>query len=271
MAAVQHVLEALARIPQQYRSDDFTFEPAVPEPDPPPPGPDVPTDGPGGAIFVPANATDFTELGQAAPQSLWLSQELAGNPADSIGALSLSALNTPGYGAAVAGWTRLGLTTANGGIQRFVLPSGTGPSPAATSQLWGAYIDFTAAPAATRVFFGLQGTTSCDARLLTTGRLRFSVNGVTVDGSVDHLGDGVHPIFLLFDRTNARAVLYSDQEKIVGTFAAGVNDGNKGLGSGAGAACSMVWACMYSGAPAEKSDAQVKSLLTALGWSIPWT
>jgi hypothetical protein len=33
----------------------------------------------------------------------------------------------------------------------------------------------------------------------------------------------------------------------------------------------MVWACLFTGAAAEKSDAQVKSLLQALGWAVPWT
>jgi hypothetical protein len=231
--------------------------------------PSVPSDG--GGIFVPGSAADFALLGEAAPQSLWLCQEASGNLADSIGALPLTPLNGPSYQQAVAGWTRLGAAIADVTTQRFVLQSGVGPNPGTTSQLWIAYIDVTATPGATRRLWGLGGTTPCDARITNAPVCRLTVDAASADGTANPVGGGVRPYVVLYDRTNSRAVLYTDQEKIVGTYAAGVNDGNKGLGPATGPSAAMVWACLFTGAAAEKSDAQVKSLLQALGWAVPWT
>lgn len=233
----------------------------------------VPADGPGGAIFVPENAGHFTTLGQAAPQHLWLCQDAAAgvDAAPAIGALSLSGLNGPSYEQAVSGWTRLGLGIADGTAQRFVLGSGVGPDPTTTSQLWLAYIDLTATPAATRRLFGLGGATPCDARVTTGPLARLTVAAVSADGAANPVTGGVRPVAVLYDRTNSRAVLYTDQEKTVGTYSGTVTDGIKGFGTGTAPAALMLWACLYTGAAAEISDAQVKSMLQALGWTIPWT
>lgn len=202
----------------------------------------------------------------------WGFQDLAsGDIAATVGT-NLTTTGTLDPQTARAGWTRKAMRyTATAG-ERSVLAAGVSPNPGTESVLWIYYVDFTAAAAA-NFLVATNSANPLRQMMTAAGLLRIHVNGVNTDGASDHAAGGVRPIVLLFDRTNSRAMLYSDLEKITGTYSAGVTDGTKGIGM-AGAsplAGDVLWMLTFAGANAEWSDANVKSFLTALGWSIPWS
>lgn len=231
-------------------------------------------------IYVPADAGQWTQfrtaagLAMANPDSLWLCQEAAGNLADSIGALPLTAVGAPVYQQAVAGWTRKGVAaSADGVADRFHLATGVGPSPATTSQLWLALMLMPATPVgATRFHMGLNvasGTNSVrHGHLVTSGLPRVQVSGVTADGA-NSISTEFHACAIKYDRTNNVANAYTLDEKIVGTYSAAINDGAKGFCNASLA--KVVYACMWSGANAEVSDANLKALLQAMGFAPAWS
>lgn len=238
---------------------------------------DTARDGPSSAIRVPLTAFQWSMLGYA-PSGMWLAQEASGNLADTIGALTLTANATPLYQQAVAGWSRTASAFSQVTNQRFTAASGVGPNPASTSVLWVAYWVNQTAPG------GLRGILHAGANvgiaMSNVGNvLRLSVVGVTADDSTTNpVGDDlVHPLALLYDRTNSRAVMATDEAKTVGTYNSGATDGAKGIGgatiaTGATPALSgAVYIFMFSGAAAEMSDAQLKTLFQTLGWTVPWS
>lgn len=227
---------------------------------------------------VPLNAFQWSLLGRT-PTALWLCQEAAGavNLADSIGSLTLTANATPLYQQAVAGWTRTASAFNQNTNQRFTMPSGTGPSPATTSTLWLAYWVNQTAPG------GLRGIMAAASNVFIANSnignvLRVSVVGVTADDATTNpVGDDlVHPLVLLYDRTNSRAMMYTDEAATTGTYNAGATDGNKGIGGITGATGSTaalsgsLYFVMFQGAAAELDDAAVRSLLQALNWTVAW-
>lgn len=236
-----------------------------------------PSDGPGGAIFAPASAADYTLLGVTAPNNLFLCQEASGNLADSIGSLTLTANGTPTYAQAMpTGWTRKGVGFTEGANQRFITAIATGPDPSATSVMYMAYaVCDNGSPAATRNILTCGTTLAIEHnsldRLLGDNVTTTATDSTTLPGA-DAL---VHPMVLVHDRTNSTFTMYTDEAKTVGTYNATAVDGNKGLG-GAGAITTafhgkVCYFAIWSGASAELSSAQVKSRLQALGWTIPWS
>ncbi len=76
-----------------------------------------------------------------------------------------------------------------------------------------------------------------------------------------------------YDRTGAVVVMYSDLDKTPGTYSASAVDQNKGFGAAATAAGAEVnmWGVMWSGSNSEISDANVKLMLQAMGYTIGWS
>jgi hypothetical protein len=241
----------------------------------------VTRDGTSG-IYVPANAAEWSTLIAAkslsisAPNSLWLSQEASGNLSDSIGSLAMTAGSTPSYQQAVTGWSRKAVSLADGTGQQFTAGVGVGPNPTTTSQLWLGIIAMPSTPVSTRAFWGINtnsvSTLACRVNHnVTTGKLALQVAGVTVNSATSH-SNGVHVIAVKYDRTNAAAVLYTDLNKTVGTYNSGVIDQIKGFGSAASGAEGMLYGAMWSGAAAEAlTDANMKALLQAMGYTISWS
>jgi hypothetical protein len=234
-------------------------------------------------IYVPASAGEWTAFRSATgisasnPDSLWLCQEAAGNLADSIGALTLTATGTVEYQQAAAGWSRQGVRLTDGTTEKFVAASAVGPSPATTSQAWLFIVALPATAANARSVMGLNcavGATRFVAiHLNASGGIRANCVGVNVDDVTSH-SSMVVPILLKYDRTNSEAKIYTSLVKVAGTYSAGVVDGDKGIGSAATAACASttLYGAMWSGAAAEAlTDANAKALLTAMGWSPPWS
>src|SRR6185295_13988613 len=193
-------------------------------------------------IAVPANATEwnsfrsYNKLSIANPNSLWLCQESSGNLADSIGALTLTAASGPTYRNAVAGWSRFGVGMADASVARFVAAAGVGPDPTTTSQTWMFIFSLPTVPAATRCLGGIttsNAVTCCKADWLVSGFPSINVVGVSTDGIVVH-SSATYPFMVTYNRTGLVAQTYTNREKVVGTYNAGVIDGNKGMGGSGG-------------------------------------
>ena len=219
------------------------------------------------------NFLAYNGLAAAVPNSMWLCQEAAGNLTDSIGTLTLTANAAPAYQQAATGHSRLGVQLAEVANQRFTAAAAAGPNPTTTSSLWLWFGEFTAAPSGTRVVLSVSdGAVNFRANILVTPRIRLSINAVNSDGVSDPVaGADVMPMAIKYDRTNSEAKVFTGQEKITGTYSAAVVDGLKGLGTGGAAAVRFVYGVMWSGAAGEMSDANLKALLEALGYTIPWS
>lgn len=216
----------------------------------------------------------FTVAGVGAKtvHSSWGFQDASGNIAATVGT-ALTVTGTLDYRQAVAGWTRLSANFTETAAERAGWAAGVGPNPASVSTLWIAYIDLTLTPAASRNFLGcsVTGAPASTLVLTNTPRFRVTTNGVSGTGTVDPVTGGVRPFVILNDRTGSRSLGYSDQEKLSTTYAA-LGDGHKGFNTtGTGAQMSVLWGAHFESAHAEWSDAEVKAILQALGWTIPWS
>lgn len=237
----------------------------------------VPQDGPN-SWYVPASSADFTALGIAAPAALWQCQDAVGPyMTDSVGSLPLLAVGGDGYQAAVAGWSRKAVTVAAGASMGFGRAVAEEPNAAARSVLWLAYIDLTAGAGSSRCIVTASdsaGATELSGRHAATNVTQVKCLGVSTNGAAAiNPSGGVIAYALLYDRTNSRVGAFTNAEKVLGTYGAGVVDGNKGFRSGVANApgMSIVWACCWTDVDAELSDAQLKTRLQALGIAIPWS
>lgn len=215
-----------------------------------------------------ANGT--SNFPNVSPASLWLLQEASGNPADSIGSVTLTSTFTS-YQQAVTGWTRLAIVGSDGGASA-LLNITTAPNPGTTSVMMMAIVSIPATPGAQRGIMAQGSTTITAVRHNTTAKLRY-VAGAQSD-LTNSSSSSVRPVLLKIDLTGAATLVYTDQEKKTGTHqtpsGSKTSFGNPGSGVLSSAA-GFLYACQFTGSSAELSDAQVKALLVALGHSIPWT
>jgi hypothetical protein len=225
---------------------------------------------------VPSTAFQWLMVGLTI-DSAWLAQEASGNLAGyGPSAFTLTANGTPLYQQAVTGWTRTASAFNQVAAQRFGAAAGVGPNPASTSVLWFGYMVADTLPSAVRGMLNAGGNVGVGL-VNGSGNLRLYVNAVTVDDSTtlpptDNL---VHPIVVKVDNTGSAAVLYTDEAKTVGTYAA-ATDGTKGFGGGIFSASppalsGVLLGAVASGANAELTDAQIKTILENLHWSPPWS
>lgn len=230
--------------------------------------------------YVPATAGEWTQTRGVAglatnPTDWWLCQEAAGNLASSgAGALTLTANGAPLYQQAAAGWTRKAVGFTNVANQRFTAAVGAGPNPAATSVLFLWYMSITAAPGAQVVMANISdGATNYRvmAQVVGNTKVQNACAGVVVNGATDATTVGIQPLVIQYDRTNSVANVYTLNDKIVGTYSAAVVDGRKGIGGATSPTGQCVYGALWSGAAAEITAAQIKTLLITLGWGITWT
>ena len=81
------------------------------------------------------------------------------------------------------------------------------------------------------------------------------------------------PVLLKIDNTGTISALYTDQEKFIGTYVLPPNAALVFFGGQTAAASGTAYLLGFSltGASARLSDAQIKSILLVLNWSIPWS
>jgi hypothetical protein len=236
----------------------------------------------GSSIYCPASAAEWdTALAAAgvsvsAPIGLWLMQESSGNVADSIGTITLETLGGASYNNAVAGWTRKGLGTADGSGLIYNNASGELPVPTTTSQMFIGYVAITATPGATRDVVSLGGSTSLRSAQVTTGPFYRAFRNSDVsgtDGSSD-IGTGVRPLVIKIDRAASAHYVYSDIEKVTHTWAAPDSAAVAlyigGVDAGA-PPMRILYGALFAGTGGEMTNAQIKTLLTTLGWTPTWT
>lgn len=216
-------------------------------------------------------------LSISAPDSIWLMQEASGNLADSgTGGITLTANASPLYQQTVSGWTRLAVGTADATAnQRFRSISTSLPDISTTSILVLGYLAITNNPAAARGVIGVGLASTCEMRAATSGGSsalpRITGGGQTAT-SPTPMGTTVKPFVLKFDRTGLVQALYSDTEKLLPSFGTGAQTGKLvDFGSTVGAVAAnarYLYGAAWYGTNAEMTDAQVKAMLQALGWTV---
>jgi hypothetical protein len=228
----------------------------------------VPSSGSQWSAFLAANS-----LSIAAPDSLWLCQETSGNLADSIGSLALVPNASPSYNQSVTGWSRKAVQLTQVSNQRFGLGVGAGPNPSSTSVTWMILAQVTDTPAATRGLLAANMDVTTVARMTLNSTPRIiTQNGTIATGTNNPVGFGVQPFAIKVDRTASAVRGYTGQEKLSPTYTSPA-DGTKGIGASGqvSAPADVLYACMWSGNNAEISDANMKALLEAMGFTIPWS
>jgi len=232
-------------------------------------------------IYCPASSTEWAAFLAAkgiaayAPSDLYLMQEGSGSMLDSIGSVPLP--NSAGVTrqVPVTGWTRkASIINADNSTAGWGVSAGTGPSPAATSIAVLGYILFPAAPAATRnvLFYSNAASHDIRVRYNASAQAIVTCSAVDVAGTSTYADSTVHPVLLVYNRTAGTIKIYTDKEIVTGTYAAGVTDGTKCYGAtvGGAAAASYLYGAWWNGAAAEIGDSAGRTMLSGLGFSIPW-
>ena len=224
-------------------------------------------------IYLPASSTEWSTfrtaftLSAPTPDSLWLLQEAAGNAADSIGGFTLTAAGTVSYQQALTGYTRLGVGLTDAVNSQFGSASASLPAGGTGSQTVLMIARIPSAPAANRSLY--EGQTTSLIRINSTPRVVAVAGGGTATGSSNPTGT-TRPFVYKADATGTTETVYTDQEKLspVGAVLSGRN---LRIGSSTSAPSAVVgYACAWYNANAEISDANMKALLQAMGFTIPW-
>jgi len=232
------------------------------------------------SIYCPSDEAEWTTTLAAAsitsgnPSNLWLLQEASGNPADTIGGATLTANATPLYEQTVTGWTRKAVGMNDGSSSNFSSSSVVNLST--TPYLRLAYVKLTATPAATRELMGIGATTSHRYVTISNAPVYGAqiISGAGVSGASNPSTD-VRPVIVAVNRTDSTFKVYTDQEIITGNWvnpgagSALVIFGNAGAGH-LSPPSRVLYAAGFSGAASLLSDAQVRTLLQTLGWTISW-
>ncbi len=213
-------------------------------------------------IYAPANATEWAAVIAVAglstgPTHTWVHSEAASPLDDKIGTDDMSeAVGGVLYQQAKTGWSRVGIVFADAGGGT-VLTAATYNS----STLFLAYVGLNGTPAASRSIAYGQGEIGVE-----TTRI---LSGDTTTGAAD-VGTTVRPLVIKVDRTGSTERIYSDQEIIAQTYGAATNV--VGFGSVVQSAAPMWigYSALFTGAAAELTDAQLRTLLQTLKWSPAW-
>lgn len=229
-------------------------------------------------IGAPADSTEWATINSseslsAAPDNLWLMQEASGNLSDSIGAITLTASGTVSYQNAISGWSRYGLGTTDGTAGKWGVSSGTGPDPSSTSVAALLYVRIDNVTTERN----LLSLTDSSGNLLVInvtagGLLRAYVDTNNASGGTNYEAGSVFPLLFVYDRTNSRARVFTDVEKISPTYGSGTADGLKFFGGNSTAVLTgrYLYGAWFTGSDAEwlSTDANAKALLEALGWTV---
>jgi len=226
-------------------------------------------------IYCPANAAEWATVMTVAgitsggPSLLWNCQESSGNLADSIGTFTGTVSGTPvTYQQAVTGWTRKGIAGADAG-SGLVGNSDTGlPDTATTSMLSLGYAIVTSVQTG-QSNISVIGSGSTNVNASNVGgvsKLGVVSVGNSALGAVNTVG-AVRPYGVIHDVTNNRVAGWSDQEVL--NIARGAVT-TKNFRMFLAFPGSHLYRVAFFGSAAELTNAQIKTLLTVLGWTIPW-
>lgn len=212
--------------------------------------------------------TSFSSV-LSVPQHLWKFQESSGNNLDSVGSGNLTVTNSS-YQKVIAGWSRFamgGPGTAVTGTLRNLAMANT----ATTSYLIFAFGRFDT-PTASLGAFVSYGSPTVQLPAITN-KVRLREGGNLLDSTNNH-NSTVHPFLLSYNISNSTVKLYTDLEKISITFTTSVGTSLSFATANTGDTGSrdFLYAASWEGAAAEViTDAEAKKLITAFGFSPPWS
>lgn len=231
--------------------------------------------------YVPATSAEWASLIALAgltgvvspPSALWLLQESSGNAADSIGGFPLTASGTlMSYQQSESGWSRKGIKVTDGGTGKLESSSASLPDILTASMTTLLIANVTLSNTSTQVIMAHGTTTINRVRITSTPRVQPVSGANTATGTVSPYAV-VRPYVLRTNRTAGSCVCTTDTEKLTPTFDATVTGKRVDLG-GSGLAAptvNMLYACNWHGAAAEISDANLKLLEQAMGFTITWS
>lgn len=228
-------------------------------------------------IYCPASAGEWTLLMAAAglatgnPSALYLCQEASGNLADSIGTFTLTASGTGlSYQQTVGGWARKAINTTEAATGAFINTDAGLPDISTTSALILGYIKPTTT-GTTRALLGMGAAATPIAveRLLTSGFPRLRCGATLVSGVGGDPTTQVRPWTAQINRTATLATVTDELEKVTTATLSTATGKQATLGNlfVTDSTCSYLYAAIFFGAAAELSSAQLKTLLTTLGFA----
>lgn len=240
-------------------------------------GPDGGTgDGPNGAIKVPMTAGSFLATTGRNATHAYTCQEASGNLIDQIGAMNLvPGAGAPTYLVPVTGWTRKGVGFNRSNNQGFTVNAGVGPNPTLTPVAMMVYYTTRSVVGQNELMMISDGGVNQWAVFMDIGAggIPSTFCGTAINnGTVSHQDGAVHVMLGTYDPAGS-INRYTDLERDDGTFAAGVVDGVKGIGSDGSQASHLGEILAYwimQGADAQFTALQAKTFLQSLGWAPPW-
>lgn len=194
-------------------------------------------------------------------------QDASGNITAAVGT-NLTVTGTLNYQQAESGWQRTATVITETSNERAVLAAGAAPNMASASGLFFSYSRLSTAGGAGRGVIGLVGASGVQTRLGTDNLATFCV-GVTTNGSATT--GTMRPYVLRYNRTAGAVHSFTEAQSRSGTYSASPIDGEKGWGNtGNPAAQAVLLGAIFSGANAEWTDNELRSVLQVLGWTVAW-
>ncbi len=226
----------------------------------------------GSGKFCPADAGEWDITLAAAgvvsggPSSLWLGQEASGDFNDAIGSNDLTAIGPPDYQQTVGGWARKGWGYAS---ESGVILGRTANS--VTGSVLALCYFTTGAPVSPRgIIFCRYYTLSVNS----TPVLELARYPATEEGQgANNPTSTVRPLIVKIDVTAMTAKFYTDQEKVTNGAAWVPANSELDFGgtiNGVPPNLKFLYNAQFLGSAAEISDADVKSILQTLGWTVAW-
>lgn len=255
---------------------------------------DCPTDS--GTIKLPFLPSHYKQLGFQPWTATWNMQDTLGQTSlssfdmwsgKSISGWSMTVNAASAYEYALPNWTRKGLalqatTTSRAFINNVFGPPANFDSTGSMAMLtYGVFKQ----PTVSSIPLGCGSTSAAASQalcvVLTTGQPVALCAGGSATGSTSICDGRVHPLMLVYDKTNSRMKLYTDFEKLTGSFNAlalttSVTS-SFGIGNASNLAATAVsgaylYTAFATGTLAESlsDDGVASAYLKALGWTIPW-
>lgn len=232
----------------------------------------------GSGIACPANGTEWQALIDACgltgivlvPSALYLCQEASGNLADTLATFTLTAAGAGlSYQQAVGGWSRKGVKTTENQNGRWDNSDAGLPDLGAADLTMFAFGIIDTNINVNRMLLGGGTTTFAYVGGATATRAVSGANSATATGT--QFG-AVRPYGFKHEKGATRFTGYDDVNKLSPTFSASVTGKRITLGGQNGGTAPPTSRIVYAWAWfSAVSDANIKTILQRMGWSIDWT
>lgn len=236
-------------------------------------------------IAIPQNASEWSAFIASKGLSTWSNpnllyalQDTVSPLVPSIGSATLTVSGTVTYQQVITGFATKGIKLAQTASNYASSTDASLPTPSTTSALLLALIDAQALGPGVGQFPNLMGMVAANAfsAEMYQNSLNWYVhNGANNQISVNALtGRGVVPVVIKHDVTNLAIGGYTDKDSLAPTYAALAATKLLFLGNNTAYTATGGFGCVYFavwwGAAAERTAADVRSLLTAMGYSPTW-